>query len=388
MTVAAAQAPAGRHLAELAAGVPVAGRHVLDVGCGSGAFLARLSEAGACGHGLEVDPQTLAGAEAAGVSPGRLTLGDGRRLPFPEAAFDCVSFIFSFHHVPAEAQPCMLKEVERVLAPWGHLVVEPEPFGPMTEVIKPIDDETEVRTRSQAVLRSFSGTLRLAWESTYTVARRFASAAALISTVAEADRSRAARVTDPVVAAEVSRRFAREAERTGEAPSRSISRAGPFSLPGRTMVDCGAIARLAPTAGAVLRCAMRPPHLMMVGGYLIDQVLFGDKILCLTVVGFDPELMRLAVLSSPFMHAGMLVGCAFGVDCMRLPAFACRLLLQLGLMLAAMAAAAHLYPGSTVAGLLAMLFAMTALEAGRGLITNREDPLTPQLACITSRNVR
>lgn len=220
MTAAAAQAavaPAARHLAELAAGIPVAGRHVLDVGCGSGAFMARLAEAGAQAHGLEVDPETLAAAEAAGIPPDRLTLGDGRKLPFPGAAFDCVSFVFSFHHMPAEAQPCMLKEVGRVLAPWGHLfVVEPEPFGPMTEVIKPIDDETEVRARSQAVLRSLCGPLRLERESAYRVTRRFASAAALIGTVTEADRSRAARAADPAIAAEVARRFAREAVAVGQ----------------------------------------------------------------------------------------------------------------------------------------------------------------------------
>lgn len=147
------------------------------------------------------------------------------------------------------------------------------------------------------------------------------------------------------------------------------------------MASRRAIARLAAATGGMLCCLARPPHLMMVGGYLLDRIHFGDEALCLTVVGFDPELLRLALMASPFMHAGMLVGCAVDSPCSSLSAFAGRFALQFGCMLAAMAAAAHFYPGSTAAGLLAMLFAMIALAEGRRTFAAELLRLLRKVAC-------
>ena len=204
----AAMSPVDRHFAELSSIVDVAGRDVLDAGCGQGAFVSRLQRAGARAHGLEVDERTLDAARKAGVESSRLTLGDGRTLPYPDGAFDCVCFIFSFHHVPAAVQPGMLREVARVLRPGGYLfVAEPEPFGAMTEVIKPIDDETEVRTRSQTLLEEPGDPLRPHRETTYAIEREVAGAADLIDMAVGVDHSRAARASDPEIVAEVMRRF-------------------------------------------------------------------------------------------------------------------------------------------------------------------------------------
>ncbi|MBP5857004.1 class I SAM-dependent methyltransferase [Marivibrio halodurans] len=212
----AAASPVERHFAELSSTVDVAGRDVLDAGCGQGAFVSRLRQAGARAHGLEVDERTLDAAREAGIAASWLTLGDGHTLPYPDGAFDCVCFIFSFHHVPAAVQPGMLEEVARVLRPGGHLFVsEPEPFGAMTEVIKPIDDETEVRTRSQVLLEAPGGPLRLQREITYAIEREVADAAALIEMAVGVDRTRAERAADPEIAGEVVRRFERHARPVG-----------------------------------------------------------------------------------------------------------------------------------------------------------------------------
>lgn len=212
----AAMSPVERHFAELSSIVDVAGRDVLDAGCGQGAFVSRLQRAGARAHGLEVDERTLDAARKAGVEGSRLTLGDGRTLPYPDGAFDCVCFIFSFHHVPAVVQPAVLMEVARVLRLGGHLfVVEPEPFGVMTEVVKPIDDETEVRTRSQMLLEAPGDPLRLQRETTYAIEHTVAGAADLIDMAVGVDHSRAARAEDPEIVAEVTRRFDRHAMPAG-----------------------------------------------------------------------------------------------------------------------------------------------------------------------------
>lgn len=208
--------PVERHFVELSASLDVAGRRVLDAGCGQGAFVARLHRAGARAFGLEVDPRTLEAARSTGVPDTQLTLSDGRTLPYPDGAFEGVCFVFSLHHVPGDARAGMLAEAARVLVPGGHLfVVEPEPFGAMTEVVKPIEDETVVRTQTQTLLGALGPPFRRERETTYRIERDFADAADLIEKAVGVDRSRAERAADPVVAAEVIRRFAREARALG-----------------------------------------------------------------------------------------------------------------------------------------------------------------------------
>lgn len=205
------------HFAELERFGPIEGLQVLDIGCGRGQFVRRLSDAGAVAWGLEVDPDTVALALENADDPSRIVLGDGRTLPFPQGSFDFCVFIFSFHHVPTDSKECLLDEVARVLRPRGRLlVVEPEPFGPMTEVIKPVDDETTVRIAAQSHLRSSSGRLQLVQETQYTIGRTFGSADQLVASITEVDRRRAKVAEDPQVRTELHSRFDRLAIRSGD----------------------------------------------------------------------------------------------------------------------------------------------------------------------------
>ncbi|MWD29012.1 methyltransferase domain-containing protein [Aquicoccus sp. SCR17] len=106
-----------QHLARLAPHWSFADRRMLDVGCGDGSFVRALLDHGADAVGLEVEPETLARARASGLEEARLVLGDGSSLPFADQSFDAVCCVFSFHHIPAEAQPAMIDEIARVLRP-------------------------------------------------------------------------------------------------------------------------------------------------------------------------------------------------------------------------------------------------------------------------------
>jgi len=124
---------------------------------------------------------------------------------------------------------------------------------------------------------------------------------------------------------------------------------------------------------------MRPAHLLMACGYLVDQAVIPGSSLCLSTGGFDPERLRLAALSAPFMHAGLLLGVLIDNAGRGSSGGLARIALQCGAMLAAMMVASKIAPGSAVLGLLVMLAAMALADA-----TCRLWPATI-FACISPR---
>jgi len=100
-------------------------RRLLDLGCGTGRLLEdlrrRLPEAELVG----VDPSegmlAVARQRLAGEPGVRLEVATAARLPLPDASVDVVTTTMSFHHW--EAQDASLREVARVLAPGGRLLI-------------------------------------------------------------------------------------------------------------------------------------------------------------------------------------------------------------------------------------------------------------------------
>jgi ubiquinone/menaquinone biosynthesis C-methylase UbiE len=97
---------------------------ILDVGCGTGLFAARIAAAlpGATIWGIDLVNGMLAGGserwqalqdQAAAIQ------GDSERLPFADGAFDAVTCANSFHHYPHQDRA--VAEMYRVLRPGGRL---------------------------------------------------------------------------------------------------------------------------------------------------------------------------------------------------------------------------------------------------------------------------
>ena len=128
---------------------------VLDVGCGDGSLVRMMAREGVEVTGLEISESRLARARAASPVAGEsYRVGRAEALPFDDRAFDIVVFFNSLHHVPVSGHEKALAEAARVLEIGGELlVVEPLAEGPYFELMRPVDDETEVRDAAYAALR-------------------------------------------------------------------------------------------------------------------------------------------------------------------------------------------------------------------------------------------
>lgn len=145
------------HIAMLRPLLALDGLSVADIGAGSGAFARDMAADGADAAAVEIDIDRL---ERKPSPRGSISYhrGRGEDLPFADASRDLLTFIFSFHHVPAAHQDAALAEARRVLRPSGRLhVVEPLTDGALTEVIAPLEDETETLASSRARLEDPAG---------------------------------------------------------------------------------------------------------------------------------------------------------------------------------------------------------------------------------------
>jgi ubiquinone/menaquinone biosynthesis C-methylase UbiE len=134
----------------LVGAIDLHGRTVVDVGCGDGAFVRALAGAGADALGVDIDV-----TRANEVDPeGRYLEGGAERLPLEDASVDVATLMRSLHHVPDphEAFP----ELRRVVRELVY-IAEPLPTGDFFELLRPVDDETEVRRVAQEAIAAAEG---------------------------------------------------------------------------------------------------------------------------------------------------------------------------------------------------------------------------------------
>jgi SAM-dependent methyltransferase len=95
------------------------GRRVLDIGCGTGRFLAQLAE-GAKAWGVDASPEMLEVARERAHGAAGLKLGSAEELPFKDGWFERATMWLVAHLVD---RPRAFVEARRVLAPTGRLAV-------------------------------------------------------------------------------------------------------------------------------------------------------------------------------------------------------------------------------------------------------------------------
>jgi SAM-dependent methyltransferase len=114
--------------AEIAALNPAS---LCDIGCGAGALLAHAQSLGIAGTGIEPDAAKVAEANGRALD---IRLGTAEALPFPDGAFDLVTFENSLHHVAdigralAEAMRVARRAVV-IVDPWFDLSIPSQAVG-------------------------------------------------------------------------------------------------------------------------------------------------------------------------------------------------------------------------------------------------------------------
>jgi SAM-dependent methyltransferase len=111
-------------------GLLAPGVRALELGCGTGVFLAHTAPSGARIDAIDLSIELLAQAHARFPNGGavRLACGNVEQLPYPDAAFDVVYGSSILHHV--NLRPT-LHEARRVLKPGGRIVfAEPNLLNP------------------------------------------------------------------------------------------------------------------------------------------------------------------------------------------------------------------------------------------------------------------
>ena len=138
---------------QLANAIDLRDKTVVDIGCGDGAFVRALASAGATAIGIEVSEDAVARARERDPDH-RYERGGAERLPLADQSVDVATLMRSLHHVPDPASA--FPELRRVVREYVW-IAEPLPEGDFFELLRPVDDETEVRADAQRAIAEQDG---------------------------------------------------------------------------------------------------------------------------------------------------------------------------------------------------------------------------------------
>lgn len=105
---------------------PLAGAHVLDLGCGEGYIARQLVARGAAQVlGIDISAAMIDQAIAAGTAEGRIQYQVGtatQPLPVPPASIDLAVAVFLFNYLNVVEMTSVMTQVRHLLRPGGHFL--------------------------------------------------------------------------------------------------------------------------------------------------------------------------------------------------------------------------------------------------------------------------
>jgi len=175
---------------------PLENQRILDIGCGRGGLLKALANRSAKPTGIDVNKQSLIEASKKCPQAELFHTGAGDMV-FSENGFDGTIILNTLHHIPEqEVQKGLLKALQVTKPGCPLLIMEPLNFGSFFEVLKPLEDETEVCRNALHELHDFIegdlGRLDDAFE--YMISIRVNGIEAIVNDAVSVDPNRANRV--------------------------------------------------------------------------------------------------------------------------------------------------------------------------------------------------
>lgn len=132
---------------------PLAGKTVVDVGSGAGSLARWCARQGAHAVGVEYFSRPLMKSKERPAADVQYIQAQGELLPLGRDFADVVIFAFSLHHIPVPFMLKALSEAQRILKPKALLIVlEPLAEGTGFEMLRIIEDETEIRRHAYEAL--------------------------------------------------------------------------------------------------------------------------------------------------------------------------------------------------------------------------------------------
>lgn len=108
---------------------------LLDVGCGTGLMEGILNNKFNSIVGVDISADAIEKAKQSGLNAQFISY-DGGKLPFNDDEFDVVFACCVFHHIPNNQRLSVAKEMFRVAAPGGLVILfEHNPWNPITRLI-------------------------------------------------------------------------------------------------------------------------------------------------------------------------------------------------------------------------------------------------------------
>ena len=129
---------------------------VLDVGCGNGTFLAKLSEQkNVRGFGVDLSPQMIANAKS--LHPSFVFAVSGcEAIPFDDNSMDIITVCAAYHHFPDVDK--FASEAKRLLRAGGHIYIAdiglPALIKPFVNLLMPLSKGGDVRVYSHKEISS------------------------------------------------------------------------------------------------------------------------------------------------------------------------------------------------------------------------------------------
>jgi SAM-dependent methyltransferase len=121
----------------------------LDVGCGQGDLLRLGRNSFKSVAGCDPSQGMLKSCEGLEVRHQQ----ELEKLPFDDRAFDFITVVCVYHHVPLERRSMLTAEAVRVLRPGGMLcIIEHNPWNPVTKLIvsrTPVDADAQLLTAAE-----------------------------------------------------------------------------------------------------------------------------------------------------------------------------------------------------------------------------------------------